>query len=73
MGKLHTLKRAIKRDPQKWVGNWGVGTGANFVDGQWNPYSSSPYSLSWRRFGHPYQAFVRHTLKELGYDVGQGR
>lgn len=58
MGKLHTLKRAILRDPQKWRG----ASRAYFRDGQWHPTSS----YGWWMGDPSYRQFIRHTLKNIG-------
>jgi len=69
VGKLHTLRRAIEREPGRWYCDWKYPwereprqpKAARYVNGQWRP-SPQPYY----RHG-PYESFVRHVLKELGY------
>lgn len=58
MGKLHTLKRAILREPEKWIRSWYY-PGAYFdkKTGIWHP-SYHYYS---------YRKFVIYTLKTNGY------
>jgi len=72
MGKLHSLRRAIERNPESWILTWG----------KWGPrqefyalYANRPRPRSpdwspgynaWK--GGPYRNFVRSVLKELGYD-----
>lgn len=68
MGKLHTLRRAIERDPKKFFDtyDWGVSVeGANFSEGQWEPMVCDRERS--RLF--PYRKFVKSVLKRLGYDV----
>jgi len=73
MGKLHTLRRAIERDPEKWFrtvktlrgGNRYFVVGASFVRREWKP-SRGYYFGSIRP---PRRDFVRHTLRGLGYKV----
>jgi hypothetical protein len=53
MGKLHTLRRAIKREPDKWRYAFGnLGAGRDWKTGQWYP----------SYFG--YKRFVRKVLAE---------
>ena len=60
MGKLHTLRRAIKRNPERWEATpWGKAHSAYFWNGEWCP--------SWGMRG-PYQAFVQHVLDEIKND-----
>lgn len=59
MGKLHKLRRAIKRDPDRWH-SYSKARGAYQAPCGWRP-------SYW--FDKPYRAFVRHVLRSLGYDV----
>lgn len=70
MGKLHTLRRAILRDPEQWYRTRGgrVWTirGAHHwrYDDAWHP-----------ALGDSFRSFVAHTLRETGVgmsDVGPG-
>lgn len=67
MGKLHTLRRAILRDPELWVRRNYSGhvyriQGARRYRGEWCP--------AW---GLSYCAFVRHVLREhVGVAIGDG-
>jgi len=73
MGKLHTLRRAIERDPRVFMVTYrplhappfGEAKGATrWPSGQWDPY----YNYSpWRKL--PYSQFVRHVLKQIGYNI----
>lgn len=66
MGKLHTLRRAIERNPEDWFyeRRYGyprtenIARAARFYRGQWIPV------LGW---GSSYKSFVKHVLEELGY------
>jgi hypothetical protein len=76
LGKLHTLRRAVGRDPERWMlwpNKWRGARvqdaardvqayGARFRAGNWEPTSSRG-----TRRGSPYRGFVRHVLRELGY------
>ena len=61
MGKLHTLRRAIERDPQQWYheagGGWFFVKDAYFVRGAWKPGYPG---------GRSYREFVRSVLIDLG-------
>lgn len=64
MGKLHTLRRAIQREPEKWYyysmfGHYVVMC-ARFRNRQWEPTGASFY-------GNSYKKFVRKTLVGLGH------
>ena len=71
MGKLHTLRRAVERHPDKFMSDYraaGLGLnaqGATFRDGQWEPIVCDRERS--RLF--PYRKFVRGVLRRLGYDV----
>ena len=68
MGKLHTLRRAIERNPQQWLTAWldgkqcawQVRPGHFFIEdkGHWHP--GVHYSDKW------YRAFIKVTLQRLG-------
>ena len=61
MGKLHTLRRAILREPGRWRTAGGFTFGAMFYDGMWHPV--------WTR---SYLNFVRSILRGVGTsNVGQ--
>jgi len=72
MGKLHSLRKTIEKDPEKWIRKpaWAGGTeramAAQFQAGEWTP-------CTWWYRGNSYVAFVRHCLKELGYLKSPGR
>jgi len=60
MGKLHTLRRAIEREPEKWIVRLWDGRlysvmGAYHVKSGWRPSGSKSY-----------RKFVKKTLQELG-------
>ncbi len=61
MGKLHTLRRAILRDPAKWAwphsDTW-VASAYPDARGQWQPCFGS-------LFGGSYNHFVKRTLTTL--------
>lgn len=75
MGKLHTLRRAILRDPDKWKWyRWTDLRGHEHVrerkggavrrrDGTWKPNDH----LFWRSTSNgPYRKFIEKVLKEIG-------
>lgn len=66
MGKLHTLRRAIERNPESWFyhvrwNNTVKAIGAEFYRGVWKPI------YGWDKA--PYRSFVRYVLHDLGYIV----
>ena len=64
MGKLHTLRRAILREPEKWKG-----CGARFdeKDGQWKPVSYRDWFV--REYKHlSYKTFVKRVLNNRTFD-----
>lgn len=71
MGKLHTLRRAVERDPDKFMTDYGragigiVVQGAIFRDGQWEPVVCDRERS--RLF--PYRKFVASVLRRLGYNA----
>lgn len=63
MGKLHTLRRAIERDPHQWMYRIRVSAyramGASFSSkDHWIPL-----------YVPDYRSFVKHILGKLGYDM----
>lgn len=60
MGKLHTLRRAIERDPHQWYheagGGWLFVKDAHFIHGVWRPGYPG---------GRSYRDFVRSVLIDL--------
>lgn len=71
MGKLHTLRRAVERQPDKFMHDyrWAemglIAQGAIFRDGQWEPIVCDRERS--RLF--PYRKVVRSVLLRMGYDV----
>lgn len=64
MGKLHTLRRAIERDPSKWYEDIPFRYGVYR-----RPYSAHYRRGKWRRdtiYGGSYLKFVRSVLCDLG-------
>ncbi len=62
MGKLHSLRRVIERDPQRWIHYQRARPAYINIFGQWQPveiWSSR----------HSYRNFVRSVLRRLGYVV----
>lgn len=59
MGKLHTLRRAILRDPTKWGGPWHYGARQD-ANGNW--YSSGSNLPRWH---NPHYAFIQSVLTTL--------
>jgi hypothetical protein len=67
MGKLHTLRRAIERNPEQWRGRFGPARRAYYCkrDKRWEP----------RGYWGPrsYRSFIEHVLAGVGNaDVGRG-
>ncbi len=81
MGKLHTLRRAIRRNPQAFMRELPVFeqsgreeprfTGIRlFSDGaQFRAGQWEPAVVNDHKVLFPYRRFVRSTLVSLGYDV----
>jgi hypothetical protein len=82
MGKLHTLRRAIRRNPAAFVREmpsfeWaGVGVEPRFTGirlvcsgAQFRDGQWQPTLVSAERSLFPYRRFVRSTLRTLGYDI----
>ena len=71
MGKLHTLKRAVERRPDKFINDYPlagggvIAKGAIFRDGQWEPIVCDRE----RSRLLPYRKVVRSVLLRLGYDL----
>ena len=60
MGKLHTLKRAIKKNPQQWGNSYSVFSAYfNKKEKIWMPFSS------YRHFNGSYVNFVKYVLKNM--------
>lgn len=58
MGKLHTLKRAIKRSPEKWY--WINLSGICYARGAYL------FKNEWHSISNPsYRKFVAKVLKEI--------
>lgn len=56
MGKLHTLKRAIMREPEKWR----KARGAYFTDNKW-------YPNDWAYWGRKaYGGYIKKILNAVG-------
>jgi hypothetical protein len=56
MGKLHTLRRAIQREPRRWWSAWSAWY--NPQSGQWEP------KLWWHK--RSYRSFIQAVLRALG-------
>lgn len=70
MGKLHTLRRAIEREPEKWF------TKAWANDDLIMPYAAHRWRDKWEPYrgwygsgSKAYRRFVAKVLKNLGYKV----
>lgn len=71
MGKLHTLRRAIEREPEKWFNLestgrcWAYGASRRIWsnNNRWEP------TAPWGYHGKAYRSFVKQVLKELGYEL----
>lgn len=81
MGKLHTLKRAIIRNPEFWIdhvniNNKHVVNSAIFRSGQWCPYEVNidgwnPEKVNRKSSDNPFRPYRRYVVKvlrSLGYD-----
>lgn len=69
MGKLHTLKRAVWRDPEAFLrrtihGKWLADGGAKY-----DPHTHRWVSSYWYWPHAPYRSVVRAVLREKGYDL----
>lgn len=81
MGKLHTLKRAIQRNPKAFMSKGPVfaqegyseprlvGTALYCSGAQFRGGQWSPTTVSDERVLFPYRRFVRSVLVELGYEI----
>lgn len=58
MGKLHTLRRAIERDPTKWRTATGAVRYKGVWDKGWQPTASYAYPGG-------YAKFIKKVLREL--------
>lgn len=70
MGKLHTLRRAIERNPDDYhIPQWRVWAKVSYS------YPTAARFSTWHnawfpdRYSQSYRRFVAKTLVELGYDV----
>ena len=65
MGKLHTLHRAIEREPANWYNVYGRAYGAHWSEryGEWRPNDTACLDPN------AYRLFVRAVLRKLGYVV----
>jgi hypothetical protein len=78
MGKLHSLKRAIYRDPELWYDSANIQTtifgripcGAKRVGHEWLPIRSFGESYQNR---YSYALYVRSVLEELGIRTDKPR
>jgi hypothetical protein len=64
MGKLHKLRRAIEREPEKWMsGNYARPASNGYpYEGHWHPH--------WNTLNNErHRLFVRSVLRKLGYMV----
>jgi len=81
MGKLHTLRRAIRRDPKTFMSDGPlfeqngqkepqlVGVRAFVSGAEFRDGQWQPTIVSTAQTLLPYRRFVKATLRELGYDV----
>jgi len=63
MGKLHTLRRAIERDPAKWR-NEPHGA-VRERNGEWSPKGKSGRLFWWYVPTPSYKKFIEHVLRNI--------
>lgn len=77
MGKLHTLRRAIEREPEKWFDHetWFavsvVRKKKNPREYKWRVVKGAErFKQSWEpaKYRRKYNGFVFSVLKEMGYE-----
>jgi hypothetical protein len=64
MGKLHTLRRAIERDPNEWSDRWGYPKPAKWTKDGWVP------GYDWWGGPKPYRSFVKYVLSQIASKSG---
>ena len=81
MGKLHTLRRAIARNPQSFMSEKPVFESAGLAEprfigirlfssgAQFRDGQWHPTVVSDKHILFPYRCFVRAVLRSLGYDL----
>jgi hypothetical protein len=77
MGKLHSLRRAIEANPEQWLfRNIGDRSGriVNVAGASFHRKTPTDPTRRWYprsawNTQHPYRAFVRSVLRDLGYPV----
>ena len=81
MGKLHTLKRAIQRNPKAFMSEGPLfvsisqeeprlaGIRAFATGAEFRDGQWQPATVSTARALLPYRRFVKASLRELGYDA----
>lgn len=67
MGKTRSLRRAIERDPERWIVRWPFGRGPQIhpVDRNAAPWTPRRLYRTWGHYGS-YGGFVKHTIARLG-------
>ena len=71
MGKLYKLRKAIEKDPEKWISSFGGhAMGARFFEhsGYW--HKKAGWQPAYPLYDNPksYRDFVASVLEELGYE-----
>ena len=75
MGKLHRLRRAIEANPEQWLIRYDrTGRIANVAGASFHRTTPTDATRRWHPRSawddqHPYRAFVRSVLRDLGYPV----
>ena len=75
MGKLHTLRRAIEANPERWlIRRARDGAILNVHGASSHKQTPSSETFTWHPViayasQRPYRAFVRSVLRDLGYPV----
>ncbi len=71
MGKLHTLRRAIERDPESWIIRDFYNKRVCLVKGTDRYVGNRRFVSSY--WTNSYRGFVIHVLNEMGYNIVGGR
>ena len=71
MGKLHTLRRAIEREPEKWIYREHDGrlTARGARRDRWQNHGQWFSVERWSYNGASYRGFVQSVLAKLGYSM----
>jgi len=67
MGHVHTLTRAILRDPERWM--YRTHTGLIYAHGAYRSRLTGAWEPRGWYHAQPYHPVVRHVLSRLGYTI----